>query len=121
MCKHLVLWGFIVSLSIIKRQQQYLWHFECKAQELENLYQVEISPSHCLGFPVLEEHRVGGAYVLLVVVVTDNLYIIETELDFDTLIGRGEETESVEGKLELGTDADEDAALGLYTGLPAEL
>ena len=70
---------------------------------------------------VLEEHRVGGAYVLLVVVVANDLHIVQTELDFDALIGRGEETEGVEGELELGTDADEDAALGLYTVLPAEL
>lgn len=59
--------------------------------------------------------------MLLVVVVANNLHIIETELDFDTLVGRGEETESVEGELELGTDANEDAALGLYAVLPAEL
>ena len=59
--------------------------------------------------------------MLLVVVVANNLHVVETELDFDALVGRGEETEGVEGELELGTDADEDAALGLYTVLPAEL
>ncbi len=59
--------------------------------------------------------------MLLVVVMANNLHIIKTELDFDTLVGRGEETQSVEGKLELGTDADKDAALGLYAILPAEL
>lgn len=53
--------------------------------------------------------------------VTDNLYVIETELHFDALIWWGEETESVEGKLKLRTDADEDAAFGLYAVLPAEL
>ena len=72
-------------------------------------------------FLVIKEHRVSGAYVLLVVVVANNLHLVETELDFDTLIGWGEETESVEGELELGTDANEDAALGLYTVLPTEL
>lgn len=70
---------------------------------------------------VLNEHRVSGSYVFLVVVVANNLHVVVTELDFDTLVGRGEETESVECKLELRTDADEDAALGLYTVLPAEL
>lgn len=70
---------------------------------------------------VPEEHRVGGAYVLLVVVVANDLHVVEAELDFDTLVGRGEETEGVEGELELGADADEDAALGLYAVLPAEL
>lgn len=59
--------------------------------------------------------------MLLVVVVANNLHIVHTELDFDTLIGRGKETQSVESKLELWTDTDEDAALGLYTILPAEL
>lgn len=47
--------------------------------------------------------------------------MVETELDFDTLVGRVEETESVEGELELGADTDEDASLGLYAILPAEL
>lgn len=70
---------------------------------------------------VLKEHRISGAYVLLVVVVANNLHIVQTELDFDTLVGRDEETESVESKLELRTDSNEDAALGLYTVLPAEL
>lgn len=70
---------------------------------------------------VPEEHRVGGTYMLLVVVVANNLHVIQTELDFDAFIRRGEETESVEGELELGTDSDEDAALGLYTVLPAKL
>lgn len=74
-----------------------------------------------LRFLVLKEHRVSGAYVLLVVVVANYLHVVETELDFDTLVGRVEETEGVEGELELGTDADEDAALGLYAVLPAEL
>lgn len=78
-------------------------------------------PVKLLGVLVLKEHRVCGAYVLLVVVVANNLHIVETELNFDTLVGRGEETEGVEGELELWTDADEDAALGLYTVLPAEL
>lgn len=72
-------------------------------------------------FMVMKQHRVGGSYVLLVVVVANNLHLVDTEMDSDTLIGWGEETESVEGELELGTDADEDAALGLYTILPAEL
>lgn len=47
--------------------------------------------------------------------------MVETELDFDTLVGRGEETKSVEGKLELGADTDEDASLGFDAILPAEL
>lgn len=70
---------------------------------------------------VPEEHRVGGTYMLLVVVVANNLHVVQTELDFDAFIRRGEETESVEGELELRTDSDEDAALGLYTVLPAKL
>lgn len=53
--------------------------------------------------------------------VANNLHVVETELDFDTLIGWGEETQGVEGELELGADADEDASLGLYAVLPAEL
>lgn len=70
---------------------------------------------------VLEEHRVGGAYVLLVVVVANDLHVVETELDSDAFVGRGEETEGVEGQLELGADADEDAPLGFNAVLPAEL
>lgn len=70
---------------------------------------------------VFKEHRVCGAYVLLVVVVANNLHVVETELDFDALVGWGEETQGVEGELELGADADEDAPLGLYAVLPAEL
>lgn len=53
--------------------------------------------------------------------VAHNLHIIEAELDFDPLVGWGEETESVERKLKLRTDTEEDAALGLYAVLPAEL
>lgn len=70
---------------------------------------------------VSKEHRVGGAYVLLVVVVTNNLHVVQTELDFDAFVGRAEKTESVKGELKLGTDADEDAPLGLDSVLPAEL
>lgn len=70
---------------------------------------------------VLKEHRVCGSYVLLVVVVANNVHMVETELDFDTLVGRGEETKSVEGKLKLGADTDEDASLGFDAILPAEL
>lgn len=70
---------------------------------------------------VLKEHRVCGAYVLLIVVVANDLHVVETELDFDALVARGEETESVKGELELGADANEDASLGLYAVLPAEL
>lgn len=70
---------------------------------------------------VFKEHRVCGAYVLLVVVVANNLHVVETELDFDALVGWGEETQGVEGELELGADADEDASLRLYAVLPAEL
>lgn len=70
---------------------------------------------------VFKEHRVCGAYMLLVVVVANNLHVVETELDFDALVGWGEETQGVEGELELGADADEDASLGLYAVLPAEL
>lgn len=53
--------------------------------------------------------------------VANDLHVVETELDFDALVGWGEETQSVEGELELGADADEDASLGLYAVLPAEL
>lgn len=70
---------------------------------------------------VLEEHRICGADVLLIVVVANDLHVVETELDFDALVARGEETESVKGELELGADAYEDASLGLYAVLPAEL
>lgn len=77
--------------------------------------------SKLLGVLVLQEHRVRGAYVLLVVVVANDLHMVQTELDFDALVGRGEETEGVEGELELGADADEDASLGLDAVLPAEL
>lgn len=59
--------------------------------------------------------------MLLVVVVANNLHVVKTELDSDTLVGWGEETKGVEGKLELGADTDEDASLGLYAVLPAEL
>lgn len=70
---------------------------------------------------VSKEHRVSGAYVLLVVVVANNLHIVQTELDFDAFVGRDEETQGVEGELKLGADPNEDAALGLYAVLPAEL
>lgn len=59
--------------------------------------------------------------MLLVVVVANDLHMVQTELDFDALVGRGEETEGVEGELELGADANEDASLGLDAVLPAEL
>lgn len=59
--------------------------------------------------------------MLLVVVVADDLHVVETELDSDALIGRRQETQRVKGELELGADADEDAALGLGAVLPAEL
>lgn len=36
---------------------------------------------------VPEQHRIRGPYVLLVVVMANNLHIVETELDFDPLIG----------------------------------
>lgn len=70
---------------------------------------------------ILEQHRVRGADVLLVVVVADDLHMVETELDSDALIWRRQETQRVEGKLELRADADEDATLGLGAVLPAEL
>lgn len=70
---------------------------------------------------VSKEHRVSGAYVFLVVVVANNLHIVQTELDFNALVGRDEETESVESELELRADPNEDAALGLNAVLPAEL
>lgn len=70
---------------------------------------------------VLQQHGVGGADVLLVVVVANNLHVIKTELDSDTLVGWGEEAEGVEGKLKLRADTNEDASLGLYAVLPAEL
>lgn len=59
--------------------------------------------------------------MLLVVVVADNLHMVETEVDSDALIRRRQETQRVEGKLKLRTNANEDAALGLGTILPAEL
>lgn len=71
--------------------------------------------------PVFKKHRVSGAYVFLIVVVANNLHIVQTELDFDALVGRDKETESVKGKLEFRADPNEDAALGLYSILPAEL
>lgn len=91
-----------------------------QVQELEKFH-LKLMVSSLQRLLVLKEHRVGSADVLLVVVVANNLHVVETELDFDTLVGRGEETEGVEGELKLGTDADEDAALGLYAVLPAEL
>lgn len=36
---------------------------------------------------VLNKHRVGGAYMFLVVMVANNLHVVETELDFDALVG----------------------------------
>lgn len=59
--------------------------------------------------------------MLLVVVVADNLHMVETEVDSNTLIRRRQETQCVEGKLKLWTDTNEDAALGLGAILPAEL
>lgn len=81
----------------------------------------QTSFARLLLFLVLKQYRVRGADVLLVVVVANNLHVVKTELDSDTLVGWGEETEGVEGKLELGADTDEDASLGLYAVLPAEL
>ena len=59
--------------------------------------------------------------MLLGVVVADDVHLVQAELDLDALVGRGEETQGVEGELELGADADEDAAFGLDAVLPAEL
>lgn len=59
--------------------------------------------------------------MFLIVVVTDNLHVVQTELHFNALIWRGEETKGVKGELKLRTDADEDAAFRLYAVLPAEL
>jgi len=73
------------------------------------------------GFPVLEQHGVRGADVLLVVVVANDLHVVGAELDLDALVGRAEEAERVEGELELGAHAHEDAALRLDAVLPAEL
>lgn len=36
---------------------------------------------------VLKQYRVCGANVLLVVVVANNLHVVKTELDSDTLVG----------------------------------
>ena len=70
---------------------------------------------------VSDQHGVGGADVLLVVVDADNLHVVQAELNLDTLVGGAQEAEGVEGELKLRTDPDEDAALGLESFLPAEL
>lgn len=85
------------------------------------LCKVKLSFGRLLLVLILKQNRVCGSDVLLVVVVANNLHVVKTELDFDTLVGWGEETEGVEGKLELGADTDEDASLRLYAVLPAEL
>lgn len=82
---------------------------------------MEAFPVSLLLVLVPEQHRIRGPYVLLVVVMANNLHIVETELDFDPLIGWGQKTEGVQGKLKLWTDTHEDAALCLNPFLPAEL
>lgn len=59
--------------------------------------------------------------MLLVVVVTDNIHLIDTEEHFDTLIGWDQETQGIKGKLKFRTDTNEDAAFGFNTILPTEL
>lgn len=106
----------------IKRQQQYLHNILCKFQETKRALGSQCQAKRLLlRILIFEQHRVCGSDVLLVVVVADDLHRVETEVDSDTLIGRRQETQRVEGKLKLGTDANEDAALGLGTILPAEL
>lgn len=112
-----MLWGFIVFSSGVKRQQ-HLWHFGVK--HWKGAFSNSFLSRLRRGL-VPKEHRISGAYVLLVVVVANDLHVVQTELDFDAFVGGDEETESVESKLKLGTDSDEDAAFGLYAVLPAEL
>lgn len=59
--------------------------------------------------------------MLLVVVVTDDLQLVDAEGDFDSLVWRREETQSVQRELKLRAHADEDASFGLDSILPAEL
>lgn len=59
--------------------------------------------------------------MLLVVVVTDDLQLVDAEGDFDSLVWRREETQSVQSELKLRAHADEDASFGLDSILPAEL
>ena len=70
---------------------------------------------------VSDQHWVGGADMLLVVVDADDLHVVQAELNLDALVWGAQETEGVEGELKLRTDPDEDAALGLEAFLPAEL
>ncbi len=72
-------------------------------------------------FEVFDEHRIGGADVLLVVVVTDDLQLVDAEGDFDSLVRRREEAQGVQSELKLRTHAEEDASFGLDAILPAEL
>lgn len=94
----------------------------CKFQETKRAVESQSQANHLLlRVLIFEQHWVCCSDVLLVVVVADNLHVVETEVDSDTLVGRRQETQCVEGELKLRTDANEDAALGLGTILPAEL
>lgn len=105
----------------IKRQQQYLQ--QCSLfQQTKRAEGSQSQANHLLlRVLIFKQHRVCGSDVLLVVVVADDLHMVETEVDSDALVGRRQETQSVEGELKLRTDANEDATLGLSTILPAEL
>lgn len=53
--------------------------------------------------------------------MADYLHLIQAEWHFHAFIGGGQETECVEGKLKLRTDANENATFGFDPVLPAEL
>lgn len=51
------------------------------------LCKVKLSFGRLLLVLILKQNRVCGSDVLLVVVVANNLHVVKTELDFDTLVG----------------------------------
>jgi len=70
---------------------------------------------------VFHKNRIGSAYVLLVVVVTDYLHLIFIKGDFHSLVWGREETQCVQGKLKLWAHTNKDASFGFNSVLPTEL
>lgn len=86
-------------------------------------YEGNSPKAHDLSLYVLIFHKDGicSPYVLLVIVVADNLHIIKVEGHPDAFVWRGKETQGIQGKLKLWADTDENAPFGLDPILPAEL
>lgn len=70
---------------------------------------------------VFHKDRIGSAYVLLVVVVTDYLHLVDVKGHFHSLVRGREKTQCVQGKLKLRAHTNKDASFGFNAILPTEL